>query len=69
MDYSHFNELNINAFEMMDALFDCDWTNEKLSVREIIDVTKKIKKIEVKDFIDELEKWVNIDLISLMIQK
>ena len=67
MDYSHFNDLNINAFEMMYALFDLDWTNEKLSVREIIDVTKKIKKIEVKDFIDELERWVNIDLISLMI--
>ena len=69
MDYSHFNELNINAFEMMDALFDLDWTNEKLSVREIIDVTKQIKKIEVKDFIHELERWVNNDLIVLMIQK
>lgn len=30
MDYSHFNDLNLNAFEMMDALFDWDWTNEKL---------------------------------------
>lgn len=66
MNYSHFRDLSLNAFEMIEALMLWEWTNEKLNLKQAIEITKNIKLIEFEDWIkvieDEDEKKMNLIL-------
>lgn len=47
MNYSHFRDLSLNAFEMIEALMLWEWTNEKLNLKQAIKIAKDINTLEI----------------------
>lgn len=56
MNYSHFRDLSLNAFEMIEALMLWEWTNEKLNLKQAIKITKDINTLEIDDWVNVIER-------------
>lgn len=56
MNYSHFRDLSLNAFEMIEALMLWEWTNEKLNLKQAIKITKDIQTLEIDDWVNVIER-------------
>ena len=70
MNYSHFRDLSLNAFEMIEALMLWEWTNEKLNLKQAIKITKDIQTLEIDDWVNVIERGdeKRIELILEMIK-